>query len=147
WGSTLSMAYSESHPESVLGLILRGIFLCRQKELHWFYQEGASRLFPDAWEKFLEPIPEEERGHLMKAYYKRLTSHDSKERLQAARAWSVWEAATSKLLVDPKLMENFAESEFALAFARIECHYFMNKIFFETDNYLIENIEKIRHLP
>src|SRR5262249_46154329 len=104
WGSTLSLIYAETHPEAVLGLILRGIFLCRKQEIEWFYQEGASRVFPDAWEKYLEPIPPEERGDLVKAYYKRLTSPDRKVRLEAARAWSIWEGSTSCLFPDQAMI-------------------------------------------
>ncbi len=147
WGSTLSLAYSQTHPERCLGLILRGIFLLRQKEIHWFYQEGASYIFPDAWESYLEPIPMDERQDLLTAYYKRLTDPDRTVQLTAARAWSVWEASTSKLFQDLALMNTFGEDEFAAAFARIECHYFTNKGFFETENQLIENVDRIRHIP
>lgn len=147
WGSTLSLAYSQTHPERCLGLILRGIFLLRQKEIHWFYQEGASYIFPDAWEEYLKPIPPDERQDLLTAYYKRLTDPDRTVQLTAARAWSVWEASTSKLLQDPALISTFAADEFAAAFARIECHYFMNKGFFESDNQLIEKVDRIRHIP
>ncbi|HEU4596765.1 MAG TPA: prolyl aminopeptidase [Pyrinomonadaceae bacterium] len=147
WGSTLSLAYAQAHPERVSALVLRGIFLCRPKEIRWFYQEGASWIFPDVWEEYLKVIPEEERGDMVSAYYRRLTSDDEQVRLEAARAWSVWEGSTSKLYFDYSLIERFAEPEFALAFARIECHYFMNNAFFETDNYLIENVGKIRHIP
>ncbi len=147
WGSTLSLAYSETHPERCNGLILRGIFMLRQKELHWFYQEGASNIFPDAWEEYLKPIPIEERDNLLNAYYKRLTSEDKRVRLEAARAWSIWEASTSKLLLDKSLMQTFGESAFADAFARIECHYFVNKGFFEREDQLLLNVDKIRHIP
>ncbi|MGZ3723282.1 MAG: prolyl aminopeptidase, partial [Bdellovibrionales bacterium] len=124
WGSTLSLLYAQTHPTSVRGLILRGIFLCRQSEIDWFYQEGASRIFPDLWEEYLKPIPESERGDLVAAFYKRLTSSDRPTRLAAARAWSIWEGSTSKLLLDPGFIERFGTDEFAEAFARIECHYF-----------------------
>ncbi|MCA1634913.1 MAG: prolyl aminopeptidase [Acidobacteria bacterium] len=147
WGSTLSLAYAQTHPERVRALVLRGIFLCRPKEIRWFYQEGASWIFPDVWEQYLEVIPEEERGDMVSAYYRRLTSEDKSVRLEAARAWSVWEGSTSKLLFDYEMIDKFADAEFALAFARIECHYFMNNAFFDTDNYLIENAGKIRHIP
>ncbi|MGQ9871852.1 prolyl aminopeptidase [Leptodesmis sp.] len=147
WGSTLSLAYSQTHPERCLGLILRGIFLLRQKEIHWFYQEGASYIFPDAWEEYLKPIPPNERQDLLRAYYKRLTDPDRTVQLTAARAWSIWEASTSKLFQDPALISTFAADEFAAAFARIECHYFMNKGFFESDNQLIEKVDRIRHIP
>ncbi|WP_416666013.1 prolyl aminopeptidase [Egbenema bharatensis] len=147
WGSTLSLAYSQTHPESCVGLILRGIFLLRQKELRWFYQEGASYIFPDAWEAYLKPIPIEERGDLIAAYYRRLTDPNPQVRLEAARAWSIWEASTSKLFPDVSLQEKFGENQFADAFARIECHYFVNKGFMETEDQLLRNCDRIRHLP
>ena len=147
WGSTLSLAYSQTHPECCLGLILRGIFMLRQKELRWFYQEGTSYIFPDAWEEYLKPIPPEERHDLIRAYYQRLTSPDAQTRLEAARAWSVWEASTSKLFQDHNLMQRFGDSYFAAAFARIECHYFINKGFFDSEDQLLQNINHIRHLP
>jgi len=147
WGSTLALAYAQTHPEKVRALVLRGIFLCRPREIQWFYQEGASAIYPDVWEQFLAVIPEAERGDMLSAYHRRLTSDDEATRIEAARAWSIWEASTSKLFPDPNLIDHFSDPHFAVAFARIECHYFMNNAFFETDNYLIENIEKIRHLP
>jgi proline iminopeptidase len=147
WGSTLALAYSQTHPSRVRQLVLRGIFLCRPKEIKWFYQEGANWIFPDVWEQYVNVIPPEERGDMVTAYYRRLTSDDAAIRLEAARAWSVWEASTSKLTPDAKLIEDFGDPEFATAFARIECHYFMNNCFFDTDNYLIENVDKIRSIP
>ncbi len=147
WGGTLALAYAETHPKRVCELVLRGIFLCRPKEIQWFYQEGASAIFPDVWEEYLKIIPERERSDMVSAYYRRLTSEDHTVRLEAARAWSIWEGSTSKLFFDPEMIEKFANPEFALAFARIECHYFMNNSFFNSDNYLIENVEKIRHIP
>ena len=147
WGSTLSLAYAETHPERCLGLILRGIFLTRKKELDWFYQYGASEIFPDFWERYRDAIPVEERSDFMTAYYKRLTGDDEAEQLAAARAWSVWEGSTSKLYPSADLMEHWEGAHEALQLARIECHYFMNNSFFPTENYLIENIEKIRHIP
>ncbi|MEB3212821.1 MAG: prolyl aminopeptidase [Leptolyngbyaceae bacterium] len=147
WGSTLALAYSQTHPESVTVLFLRGIFMLRKKEIQWFYQEGASNLFPDAWEDYLRPIPQEERHNLLHAYYKRLTSDDEAVRLEAARAWSVWEASTSKLLLDPGLQAKFGHDQFAAAFARIECHYFVNKGFLEPEDQLIRNVDRIRHIP
>jgi proline iminopeptidase len=149
WGSTLALAYAETHPTRVRSLTLRGIFLCRPQEIRWFYQEeqGASWLFPDVWEEYRNVIPVEERDDFVSAYYRRLTSEDEAVRLEAARAWSVWEGSTSKLLFDYAMIEKFADPQFALAFARIECHYFMNNAFFSTDNYLIENVGKIRHIP
>ncbi|MBI4781975.1 MAG: prolyl aminopeptidase [Oscillatoriophycideae cyanobacterium NC_groundwater_1537_Pr4_S-0.65um_50_18] len=147
WGSTLSLAYSQTHPTSCQGLILRGIFLLRQKELQWFYQEGTSYIFPDAWESYLQPIPVAERHDLIGAYYKRLTSDDRTVRSEAARAWSIWEGSTSKLLPDTGLRQRFGESQFADAFARIECHYFVNKGFLETEDQLLRNCDRIRHIP
>lgn len=147
WGSTLALAYAQTHPERVRQLVLRGIFLCRPKEIRWFYQEGASAIFPDVWEEYLKVIPESERGDMVSAYYRRLTGDDEAVKLAAARAWSIWEGSTSKLFFDYSMIEKFADPEFAMAFARIECHYFMNNAFFPTDNYLIENVGKIRHLP
>jgi proline iminopeptidase len=147
WGSTLALTYAIAHPKSVSSMVLRGIFLLRKKEIDWFYQEGCSKIFPDLWEAYLAPIPEDERRDMLSAYHKRLTGSDQKERARAAHAWSVWEGSTSKLLFDPKMLSAFGEDKFADAFARIECHYFMNKGFFPEDNYLINNIGKIRHIP
>ena len=147
WGSTLSLAYSQAHPDRCLGLILRGIFLLRRKEILWFYQDGASHLFPDAWEDYLDPIPLEERTDLLSAFYRRLTSENAQTRQLAARAWSVWEGTTSKLIPSLELRGRFAEAEFAEAFARIECHYFINRGFFELDDQLLQNCDRIRHLP
>ncbi len=147
WGSTLALAYAETHPTRVTELVLRGIFLCRPEEIQWFYQQGASALFPDVWEEYLKVIPEAERGDMVSAYHKRLTSDDPAVRVEAARAWSIWEGSTSKLFFDSDSIEKFADPEFALAFARIECHYFMNNSFFPTNNYLIENVAKIRQIP
>lgn len=147
WGSTLALAYAETHPERVLSLVLRGIFLCRPKEISWFYQEGASALYPDVWEQYLAVIPETERDDMVRAYYRRLTSDDAQVRAAAARAWSIWEGSTSKLFPDPDFIDHYAEDEFALAFARIECHYFTHNAFFETDNWLIEHVGAIRHIP
>jgi proline iminopeptidase len=147
WGSTLALAYAEAHPDRCLGLVLRGIFLLRRKELLWFYQEGASWIFPEAWEEYLAPIPEAERGDMMAAYYKRLTSPDPAMRLQAARAWSIWEGSTSKLRPDPKLIERFSGDSFAEAFARIECHYFVNGAFLRSDTQLLDEVPRIGHLP
>lgn len=147
WGSTLALAYSQEHPQSCQGLILRGIFLLRPKELRWFYQEGASYIFADAWEDYVRPIPLEERADLITAYYRRLTSPDPAIRTTAAQAWSIWEASTSKLFLDKNLKQRFGESRFAEAFARIECHYFVNQGFLRTENQLIEQCDRIRHLP
>ena len=147
WGSTLSLTYAQTHPDSVDALFLRGIFMLRKKEIDWFYQEGASKIFPDAWEKYIAPIPAEERGDFVKAFYKRLTSENKDIRSEAAKAWSVWEASTSKLIQSSELMDSFAGDEFADAFARLECHYFTNKGFFKDEDQLLKNIDKIRHIP
>jgi proline iminopeptidase len=147
WGSTLSLAYSQTHPERCKALVLRGIFLCRPKEIEWFYQHGAHAIFPDFWEHYERAIPPEERGDMLNAFYRRLTGDDAATRLEAARAWSVWEGSTSKLLPSGDLQDHFGDPHFALAMARIECHYFYHNSFFPTDNYLIENVDKIRHLP
>jgi proline iminopeptidase len=147
WGSTLALAYAETHPEAVTELVLRGIFLLRKAEIDWFYQQGTSVLFPDAWEHYLAPIPENERSSLMHAYHRRLTSSDPKVQQAAARAWSIWEGSTSKLLFDADFVSRFGEDQFALAFARIECHYFVNKGFFDRDDLLLANVSKIRHIP
>ena len=147
WGSTLSLAYAISHPEKVKGLILRGIFLLRKLEIDWFYQEGASYIYPDAWDKYLAAIPESERHDLVSAFYKRLTSTDPKVRSAASKAWSIWEGSTSKLMTDPKFIDHFGGDAFADAFARIECHYFVNKGFFKEDGWLLKNAPKIAHIP
>lgn len=147
WGSTLALAYSETYPNRCEGLILRGVFLLRQKEVHWFYQEGANYFFPDAWEHYLEPIPPKERTDMIAAYYKRLTSPNAAVRLRAAKAWSVWEGTLSKLQTDAKHIARFAADDFAVAFARIECHYFINKGFFERDDELLRRAKRIAHLP
>jgi proline iminopeptidase len=147
WGSTLALAYAEKHPQRVTELVLRGIFLLRRWELEWFYQSGASRMFPDAWEKYLEPIPKAERNDLISAYHRRLTSEDPEERQRAARAWSVWEATTSYLQASPVSVERAGEDEFSLAFSRIECHYFVNRGFFAPESQLLDDVGKIRHIP
>ena len=147
WGSTLALAYAETHPDRVTELVLRGIFMLRRWELGWFYQEGASRLFPDAWEPYLEAIPEAERGDLIAAYHRRLTSADEATRLAAARAWSVWEGATSFLRVDPAFVIGHEDAAFALAFARIENHYFVNDGFFETQDQLLRDAARIADIP
>jgi proline iminopeptidase len=147
WGSTLALAYAETHPERVKALILRGIFLCRPSEIKWFYQFGASEIFPDIWESYCNHIPAQERHDFVSAYYKRLTHVDLSVRLSAAKVWSKWEAATSRLLIDLKSVDEFDDPTYALQFARIECHYFINNAFFNTNNYLIENITKVKHIP
>jgi proline iminopeptidase len=147
WGSTLALAYAETHPACVLALVLRGIFLGRAKELRWFYQFGAHHLFPDEWEKYIEPISVIERGDLLHAYYRRLISPEASIRMQAAKAWSAWEAAALKLIFDPDLFSQFTEQAHADALARVECHYFVNHCFFKSDNWLIEHVGGIRKIP
>jgi len=147
WGSTLSLAYSQTHPSSCKGLILRGIFLVRKKEIDWFYQEGANNIFPDRWESFLAPIAPDKRSNLLKAYYEILTGDDHSKKIEAAKAWSTWEGSTVRLLLDENFIGDFSDEKFAEAFARIECHYFMNNCWFNSDNYLIENIDRIRNIP
>jgi proline iminopeptidase len=146
WGSTLALAYAQAHPERVAALVLRGIFLLRRSEIRWFYQEGAHHIFPDAWEEYVRPIPPEERGDMVSAYYRRLTSGDPAVRAEAAKAWSVWEAATSKLFPDSDLIRKFGGDTFADAFARIECHYFTNDGFLRPDQ-LLDEVGRIRRIP
>jgi proline iminopeptidase len=147
WGSTLALAYAQSHPEAVSELVLRGIFMLRPSEIRWFYQEGASAIFPDAWEDYLAPIPPEERGDLVGAYYRILTGEDHAAAMAAARAWSVWEGSTSFLETDLEQVRKFGEDLFALALARIECHYFVNGGFFDDPGQLLDDVDKIRHIP
>jgi len=148
WGSTLSLAYSQTYPTSVSEMVLRGIFMLRKKELDWFYQEGASNIFPEAWEKFLEPIDENQRDDLMSAYHKIFKSDNEEKKLAAAIAWSRWEGSTSSLSYNPDMANSFSDPKFALAFALIENHYFVNKGFLEHENQLIETgIDIIRHIP
>jgi proline iminopeptidase len=147
WGSTLSLAYAQAYPDRVSELVLRGIFLLTRAELAWFYQEGCSWIFPDAFERFVAPIPPAERHDMIVAYHRRLTTGSTQDKLEAARAWSIWEGTTLSLLHDPERIARFGADEYALSFARIECHYFINRGFFPTDNHLIENLSRIAHLP
>lgn len=148
WGSTLSLAYSQTYPESVSEMVLRGIFMLRKKELDWFYQEGASNIFPEAWEKFLEPIDINDRDDLMSAYHKIFISDDTEKKLAAAIAWSRWEGSTNSLSYNPDMANSFSDPKFALAFALIENHYFVNKGFLKHENQLIESgIDIIRNIP
>ncbi len=146
WGSTLSLVYAETHPDRVMGLVLRGIFLCRPQDIHWFYQEGASRVFPDYWEDFLAPIPAEERGDLVTAYYQRLTSSNELEQIQAAKAWAVWEGRCATLHPNPTVVDHFGHPHVAIALARIECHYFMNHSFLEPDQ-ILRNAPALEGIP
>jgi len=148
WGSTLSLAYSQTYPASVSEMVLRGIFMLRKKELDWFYQEGASNIFPEAWEKFLEPIDIDQRHDLMSAYYKIFKGDDEEKKLSAAIAWSRWEGSASSLCYNPSMADSFSDPQFALAFALIENHYFVNRGFLEHENQLIESgIDIIRNIP
>ncbi|TFK47682.1 proline iminopeptidase [Heliocybe sulcata] len=148
WGSTLSLAYAQAHPDRVKTLVLRGIFTLRKSELKFFYQEGASHLFPEAWDDFTAPIPEAERHDMMLAYHAQLTSVDDETRIRAAKAWSKWEMVTSKLYVDPKQIAHAEEDVWANAFARIENHYFVNDGFMRDGQLLDQQeIDKIRHIP
>ena len=147
WGSTLGLAYAQTHPQRVTELVLRGIFMLRRSELIWFYQHGASHIFPDAWDSYLQAIPEVEHGDLISAYYRRLTSEDEEVRNAAARAWSVWEGSTSYLVQNPDHIAHAGEDDFAVAFARIECHFFVNGGFFEMDGQILRDIDSIRHIP
>ena len=150
WGSTLALAYAQAHPERVTELVLRGIFLLRRWELDWFYQNpgGAAALYPDLWEQYVAPIPEAERHDMIRAYYRRLTSTDPKVLAEAATAWSVWEGATSYLAQNPDYVARFAaDAQYTAAFARIECHYFINNGFLRQDDQLLADIDCIRHIP
>ncbi len=147
WGSALALAYAQTHPERVTELVLRGIFTLRRWELEWFYQRGTDALFPDAWMAYQAIIPPQERHDMIAAYHRRLTHADRAVQLAAARAWSVWEATTSHLIADDGQIAAFAVDDFALAFARIECHYFVNRGFFTSDTQLLDNVPRMRHLP
>lgn len=146
WGSTLALAYAEAYPNCVSGLILRGIFLCRNRDIQWFYQNGASYIYPDLWQDYISVIPEDERDDLVAAFYKRLTSNDKDISLQAAKAWSVWEGSTSNLVTKPSVLEHFADQYTALSLARIECHYFMHHSFLRG-NQLVQDAFKLKDIP
>jgi len=149
WGSTLALAYAQTHPQRVTELVLRGIFLLRKWEIDWFYQDpgGAASLFPDLWEEYVSAIPQDERADMVRAYHKRLTSDDPQVLRKVAKSWSIWEGATSFLRLNPEYVAKFQEDEYAAAFARIECHYFINRGFFRTDSQLIEDVGRMRHIP
>lgn len=146
WGSTLALAYAQRHPQRVLGMILRGVFLCTRRELDWFYRDGASRLFPDRWEEFLRPIPEAERGDLLQAYHRRLTGENELARMAAAKAWAQWEAALCTLRPDPALVAHLTDPRVALALARIECHYFVHGAFLEPEQ-LLRDAPRLAGIP
>lgn len=145
WGSTLSLLYAQAYPEKVSGLILRGIFLARKRDIDWFYQEGASYIFPDYWQDYLHPIPQAEQNQLLEAYYKRLTSSNELQRMAAAKAWSIWEGRCSTLDPNPNLVEHFADPHIALAMARIEAHYFMHNAFIE-ENQILNQASRISNI-
>jgi proline iminopeptidase len=149
WGSTLALAYAQMFPSAVTELVLRGIFLLRRSELEWFYQspQGAASLFPDLWEDFVAPIPANERADMIRAYYHRLTSNSASQRRTAARAWSIWEGATSFLRGNAAYVAKFEDPDYAAAFARIECHYFINGGFLSSDDQLLRDVGQIRHIP
>lgn len=146
WGSTLSLVYAQTHPQRVLGLILRGIFLCRQTEIQWFYQDGASRIFPDHWQHFVHPIPVNEQHDLLSAHYSRLTGDDDIARMTSAKAWSVWEGRCSSLLPKQSAINFFSNPHTALSLARIETHYFKNDSFLEP-NQILENCGELENIP
>jgi proline iminopeptidase len=147
WGSTLSLAYAERHPDRVTELILRGIFLLRKREIDWFYQEGCSWIYPDAFEAYQSVIPPDERGDMVRAYHARLTHPDAQVQLEAARAWSIWEGTTLSLHPDEERVRLFANDSYAIAFARIECHYFINGGFLDRDGQLLEDAHRISDIP
>lgn len=146
WGSTLSLLYAQSYPERVYGMILRGIFLCRDQDIKWFYQSGANRFYADYWQDFLAPIPKDKHNNLVAAYYEVLTSDDEVARMRAAEAWSVWEGRTSTLKADPEIVNHFGDPFHALSMARIECHYFYHHAFIE-DNQILEHCDPIEAIP
>ncbi len=146
WGSTLSLLYAQTYPTHVSAMILRGIFLCRQQDIHWFYQRGASAIFPDYWQDYEKVIPESQRHDMLSAYYQLLTSDNEIARMSAAKAWSVWEGRCSTLGPNGDVVDHFADPHVALAMARIEAHYFINRAFME-DNQLLNSAHRIQHIP
>ena len=146
WGSTLALAYAQAFPGRVRGMVLRGIFLCRDQEIQWFYQQGASRIFPDYWQDFVAPIEAGKRGQLLGAYHELLTGENELKRMAAAKAWSVWEGRTATLLPNKSIAEHFADPHLALSMARIECHYFKNSAFLQPDQ-LLDNAHKLAGIP
>jgi proline iminopeptidase len=147
WGSTLALAYAQKHPDRVTELVLRGIFLLRRREIEWFYQRGASAIYPDAWQGYWNHIPEPERGDMVQAYHRRLTHPDRDVQVAAAKLWAGWEGATSRLVPDPAMARHYETDEFARTFARIEAHYFMNRGFLETEDQLLRDVPRMRHIP
>ncbi len=149
WGSTLALAYAQQHPGRCTELVLRGIFLLRKQELDWFYQDphGAAALFPDLFEDYLKPLSADERRNCVESYYRRLTSDNRETLLEAARAWSIWEGALSYMHLNKDYVKRFGDPKFAAEFARIECHYFINKGWLRNESQLLDDVPKIRHLP
>ena len=146
WGSTLALVYAESHPQKILGLILRGIFLSRDEDIRWLFQGGAARIFPEAWQHYLEPIPENERDDMIGAYHQRLTSENEIVRMGAAKAWSIWEGSTATLLPDKSIIDYFSDPHIALSIARIECHYFINNSFLSPGQ-ILDNVKNLNDIP
>ena len=146
WGSTLSLVYAETHVDRVMGLIVRGIFLCREKEIEWFYQKGADRIFPDYWQDFIAPIAEDDRDNLLNAYHQKLTGKDEIAQMHAAKAWSIWEGRTATLKHNKNVVDHFGSAHTALSLARIECHYFMHDSFLE-ENQILNNADKLQNIP
>jgi proline iminopeptidase len=146
WGSTLALIYAQTCPERVKGLILRGIFLSRDEDIRWLFQGGAARLFPEAWQHYLEPIPKDEREDMIAAYHKRLTSKNEIVRMGAAKAWSIWEGTTATLMPDKNVVEHFSDPHIALSIARIECHYFINQSFLSPGQ-ILDNLHKLKNIP
>ena len=146
WGSTLALAYAQAHASHVTGLILRGIFLCRSRDIQWFYQDGASFIYPDLWQNYIQAIPKQERDNLVSAFYKRLTSDDKNIQLEAAQAWSIWEGSTSNLITKSAILNHFSDDRTALSLARIECHYFSNDSFLRN-NQLLDDASKLTGIP
>lgn len=147
WGASLALLYAETHPACVTALVLRGIFLLRPKEIDWFYQSGASEIYPDAWETYWNFIPEAERGDMLRAYYRRLIGDDHTLALEAAKIWSLWEARTSHLFPSGSTIERFGADRFALAFARLEAHYFVNNAFMREPEQILTDVSAIRGIP
>lgn len=146
WGSTLALVYAQSCPSHILGLILRGIFLCRDEDLAWFYQKGADRIFPDYWQEYLAPIPIEERGDMIQAYYRRLTGANELAKMATAKAWSQWEGRCATLRPNPQVVNTFIEPHRAVSLARIEAHYFINQAFL-APNQIINQANKLKEIP
>jgi proline iminopeptidase len=146
WGSTLALAYAQTHPERVSALVLRGIFLCRDDEIRWFYQEGASRLFPDYWADFVAPVAPGDRHDMLGAYHRLLTGTDDIARMTAAKAWSTWEGRTATLLPNPSVVNHFGDPHVALSLARIECHYFAHQAFLRSGQ-LLEDAARLVGIP